>query len=118
MQRGRRGGAVVGERLGVWWPWRVPPQRKAAARANLKRLKEQETANVLKQQALLTAIEEASSNVQSTQQLLQMFCNRYDGAGCMSSFLPLSFWLRTLRGGHVQRPYLPSRRCGPALPRC
>ncbi|KAG2428733.1 hypothetical protein HXX76_011436 [Chlamydomonas incerta] len=53
--------------------------RKAAARAALRDLRDEETANVLKQQSLLAAIDEAQGIISTSSGLLQMYCNRANG---------------------------------------
>ncbi|PNW77742.1 hypothetical protein CHLRE_10g449700v5 [Chlamydomonas reinhardtii] len=53
--------------------------RKAAARVALRELRDEETANVLKQQSLVQAIEEAQGIISTSSGLLQMYCNRANG---------------------------------------
>ncbi|KAG2449635.1 hypothetical protein HYH02_005168 [Chlamydomonas schloesseri] len=53
--------------------------RKAAARVALRELREEEEANVLKQQSLLAGIEEAQGTISTSTGLLQMYCNRANG---------------------------------------
>eukprot|EP00198_Chlamydomonas_reinhardtii_P009163 XP_001698500.1 predicted protein [Chlamydomonas reinhardtii] len=54
-------------------------RRKAAARVALRELRDEETANVLKQQSLVQAIEEAQGIISTSSGLLQMYCNRANG---------------------------------------
>lgn len=89
-------------RTGIW-PGPLPtPQRKAAARVALRELRDEETANVLKQQSLVQAIEEAQGIISTSSGLLQMYCNR-----CVAS-LP----------GLLHEPMQPARDVGRSAHAC